>query len=377
MAQTLWFVGLTTLDVVHRSAVPASRDQKVTASWQGVAAGGPAANAAVVAARLGERAILITAIGDGPIAEVVRADLATQGVTVIDLADEQFQLAVSAILVDEATGERSVVSPDGGQWPGPQPHAFTNALTSNSVVGANETTATDSPGNHKSTLSPVTAKDTTERSNAAFPEAILFDGHHLGIIRQVIEWLTQQQKQPLIILDGGRWKPIFTELFPIADVAALSNDFIVPNYPNALTGGLALGAKSVVITNGGNPVKWQTKEDNGAVTPPQVKATDTLGAGDFFHGALTVALAHQKPLPAAITFANQIAALRVQHLGSREWLNYLGTAAVEKAENTAARAHVTMMPAEQFDLMVNALDDSTPIPELVALAHKPQRIIQK
>ena len=316
----LWFVGLTTLDIVHRGVVPPTRNQKLTATWQGVSAGGPAANAAVVAARLGARAVLITAIGEGPLADVVRRDLASQEVEVLDLGSTpsscaersgvagsregvDFSLAVSAILVDEETGERSVVSPDGGRWTGPQAGAFDNAIR-----------------------------------DYEMPDAILFDGHHPGIVHQIIKWLNNKPKMPKIILDGGRWKPIFSELLPIADVAALSSDFLIPvealrdtaisssdepqdDGVGVLNRALKMGAKAVAITNGPDPVKWATSyNEYGESKVPKVKAVDTLGAGDAFHGALTYAIAKEDNLPKAIEFANKVASMRVQYRGNRDWL---------------------------------------------------------
>ena len=49
-------------------------------------------------------------------------------------------------------------------------------------------------------------------------------------------------------------------------------------------------------------------------------------------------------------------------------------AAVEKAETIVARAETTIMPAAQFDAMIAALDDPTPIPQIAALARSPRRI---
>jgi len=49
-------------------------------------------------------------------------------------------------------------------------------------------------------------------------------------------------------------------------------------------------------------------------------------------------------------------------------------AAVEKAETVVARADRTIMPAEQFDEMIAALDDPAPIPQIVALASRTRRI---
>ena len=51
------FVGLATLDVIHRIAKAPAVNQKVTSTAQFVAAGGPAANAAVTFAALGGDAI--------------------------------------------------------------------------------------------------------------------------------------------------------------------------------------------------------------------------------------------------------------------------------------------------------------------------------
>jgi len=321
-APTLWFAGLTTLDVIHRGVAPAHRNQKVTASWQGVSAGGPAANAAVVAATLGAKVNLFTALGTSPAAAIARADLEQHGVQIIDFADDDFEFPVSAILVDEATSERSVVSLDGGRW---------------------------NPD----------LKSVVEE----WPDAILFDGHHPNLARAMLERLDRhsaasrattqnaEPRKPLVILDGGRWKPIFAELIPKATVAALSSDFRVPPADPASASCalvrddvLALGAEAVVVTHGPDPVEWAVKDrgfetllgnssttgvatsnplTSGKIPVPQVEALDTLGAGDAFHGALTYYLPCQDDLPSAVANANQVAATKVQHLGNRNWLKFI------------------------------------------------------
>ena len=52
-------------------------------------------------------------------------------------------------------------------------------------------------------------------------------------------------------------------------------------------------------------------------------------------------------------------------------------AAMAKAETVVARAGHTLMPAEQFDAMITALDDATPINEVVELAKRPRRIVRR
>ncbi len=78
------FVGLATLDVIHRVSSPPASNQKITSNAQFVAAGGPAANAAVTFAALGGTAVLVTALGDDPVAALIKAELAECDVRVID-----------------------------------------------------------------------------------------------------------------------------------------------------------------------------------------------------------------------------------------------------------------------------------------------------
>ena len=54
--------------------------------------------------------------------------------------------------------------------------------------------------------------------------------------------------------------------------------------------------------------------------------------------------------------------------------SFVVDAALEKAETVVARADRTIMPAAQFDEMIAALDDPTPVPELVTLINRPRRI---
>ena len=57
--------------------------------------------------------------------------------------------------------------------------------------------------------------------------------------------------------------------------------------------------------------------------------------------------------------------------------SFVVDAALEKAETVVARADRTIMPAAQFEEMICALDDPTPVPELVALINRPRRITHR
>lgn len=68
---------------------------------------------------------------------------------------------------------------------------------------------------------------------------------------------------------------------------------------------------------------------------------------------------------------------RAAELSNSTVSSFVVGAAVAKAETVVARAGHTLMPAEQFDAMIAALDDATPIDEIVALAKRPRRITRR
>lgn len=76
------------------------------------------------------------------------------------------------------------------------------------------------------------------------------------------------------------------------------------------------GVKNVVITLGSRGVYVATKEKSCMIPAYQVNAIDTTGAGDAFNGGLLVALSEGKDIWEAAIFANALAALSVQKLGT-------------------------------------------------------------
>jgi len=281
------FAGLATLDVIHRVDAPPGADEKITALSQFVAAGGPAANAAVTFAALGGHAVLLTALGCSPIARAISTELTEHGVEVIDVApDLEGGAPVSAVTVLAATGERSVVGGDaaGIRAPAPAPQLVREVLT-----GA---------------------------------EVVLLDGHHPELARAVLS-AAQEDRLPTV-LDAGRWKPVMEELVGAATDVVASADFRTPGAATSRATAaelVARGARAAVTTAGPDPVCWWSGEAQGAVEVPQVRAVDTLGAGDVFHGAYAYALATGLDLDGRIAFAAEVAATRCVMVGPRSWLS--------------------------------------------------------
>ena len=214
------FVGLATLDVIHRIAKAPAVNQKITSTAQFVAAGGPAANAAVTFAALGGDAILVTALGDDPVADLIRADLAAYGVSVVDAAAGTTRaVPVSAVSVVESTGDRSVVSLD----------------------------AVNSDASPPGDLADLVAD----------ADVVLVDGHHPLIARAAVRLAAA--RDTTLVVDAGRWKPVMSDIIPYATDMVCSNDFRMPGADDAESTAAALvrsGVRTVVTTHGGDPVEW-------------------------------------------------------------------------------------------------------------------------
>lgn len=303
------FVGLTTLDVIHRSRRAPGPDEKMTAERQDLAAGGPAANAAVVFAALGGHARLVTALGTGPAASVARADLETHGVEIVDLAaGRDVALGVSAVRVDSVTGERSVLSMD----------AVGSGLDLDALPVPDLPAATG-------------ARQPGGTGLLADADVVLVDGHH-PVIAAALAREAADAGVPVLI-DAGRWKPVMAEILPGAHTVVASADFRLADgehpedgRPGAGRGGTTRWA----VTHGAGPITWWTASStgraaqSGEVEVPSVAAVDTLGAGDAVHGALAWEMTQARASFAEeLSRAARVAALRCSVVGPRDWLRLL------------------------------------------------------
>ncbi len=280
------FVGLCTLDVVHEVERLPTLNEKITARAQAAASGGPATNAAVTFAALGGRAVLLTAVGSGPLAEVARADLAQCGVVLSDAAAQHHDiLPVSSVCVLTSTGERSVVSVD----------------------------ATLVTGYEVPDLAPLVAA----------ADVVLADGHH-GTLAAAATRAVAEADVPLLV-DAGRWKPGMGPLLAHADAVVCSADFRMPGATDPESSAAALLAQqvpTVAVSDGAGPVRWWSAGRSGSVQPPAVEVVDTAGAGDALHGAYAYAMAAAPSAPAerCLRFAVRVAALKCAFRGTRSWL---------------------------------------------------------
>ncbi len=288
------FVGLATLDVVQLVDGLPGPNQKTTARQGWLAAGGPAAVAAIAFAALGGRARLWTVLGGSAAARLAADDLAAAGVEVVDVAPPGFELAVSTAFVDAATGDRAVVSGSA----------------------------------HAPRLPKIAGPDLTG------VQVVLVDGHHPALCRSAVlaaaplpdeaggSHGVTKDRLP-VVLDAGSHKPVFEDILPFTTDVICSADYSHPAGlpPQDL---LALGPGLVAVSHGAGALEWWSGRASGRVEPPRVAVADTLGAGDVLHGAYCYFLASGLDREAALHRAVAVASERVRHLGPTAWRAELG-----------------------------------------------------
>lgn len=282
------FAGLATLDVIQSVERMPTANQKVVALDSVVASGGPATNAAVAAAHFGAHVTLVTALTHGPIAEIIRADLAACSVDV-RAAHTDAAPVVASILVSRATGHRAIVSP-----------------TSSASV---------------STAVPLASGDVEALLDGV--GAVHLDGYYPALAVPIAA--AARERGIPVVVDLGSYKPHSSEILRASTVAVVSSDFAPPGVaptPEAILAYLrAHGAEGVAITMGADGVVLP-----GVSLPaPSVHAVDTCGAGDFFHGALTYRIAslgwQTARFASDLEFAAVVAGRSIESFGTRSWLS--------------------------------------------------------
>ena len=226
------FVGLCTVDLSYVVSDFPLPNQKVSASRQELAAGGPATNAAITFAFLGGAASLVTGLGVHALAAVAREDLERQEIELHDLAeDPSAPPTLSSICVHEATGDRTIVS-----------------------------------ANAKALSASVDKFDPRVLSGA---KILLVDGHHMQACIAAAK--AARDAGITVVLDGGSWKERMEGLLPFVDIAICSEDFTAPvDLHN-------LGVSKIAITRGPKSILWSTADSNGDLpvrainpkTPPE------------------------------------------------------------------------------------------------------------
>ena len=281
-------MGLTTLDLIYHATSAPQSNQKVVAESMMFAAGGPATNAAIAFAALGGDATLISVVGQHPLAQWVHTDLSQHQVTHLELTLDRVEPpTVSSIVVSE-TGDRAIISKNAQGFQ----------------------------------LSNFAVQDRLLEIALETFDIILFDGHQMALSQAIAEQAFQLGIPT--VFDGGSWKSGSESLLPQLTHILCSAAFVPPtcgNESQTIDYLRDLNAQAnLAITHGADPIFTATPLETMEYPCPRIQPIDTLGAGDFFHGAFAYFIV-KMAFPESIQAASSVATLSCRSPGTREWLS--------------------------------------------------------
>ncbi len=285
MSKKVLFIGLTTVDIQHFVTVFPSPNQKIKTEPPHVYVGGPAANAAVTFSFLGGKAHFISCVGSNPFTDFILDDLKKNGINLIDFrSSHNFSPVISSVLTTVDSNDRSIVS------------HFPETIK----IKDEETSSVD-----------VNEYD-----------LIFTDGFYPEIAIPICK--KAQEKGIPVVYDGGSWKRGAEELLKSVDFAICSDNFSPPGCNNSeevLKYLKVIGVRNSAITRGEKSIIFSENGSSDAIEIEQVKAKDSLGAGDIFHGSFVWYLENGNDFKNSLVKASKIATYSTKFKGTRSWMN--------------------------------------------------------
>lgn len=336
------FVGVATIDTIALVDGMPDRDERIVAEDLVLAGGGPAATAAVTAARLGVSAAFVGAVGDDEDAERILAGLAEESVDISGVVRVAGARSAASIgLVDGKRDTRALIN-----RPGPPLHIAPDSraaelLASAAWVHADHvgwgavaplrgTAAFRRPVDASEPTADTTAHSTAgSRRPAGMGEPTADSTPHgsaasrwpMDTSNATAGFTSPGADEFRLSVDAGNPIPGFTargaDLY-VPTLAALRARYGRHDTSTMLSEALAEGAGWVVVTCGGDGV-IATGPDGQRLAVPAlaVPVVSTLGAGDVFHGALLAAIAYGLPPPRQLAYASAVAGLSCRALDGR------------------------------------------------------------
>ncbi|MDR4506493.1 MAG: PfkB family carbohydrate kinase [Candidatus Scalindua sp.] len=245
--------------------------------------GGPVATALVTLSRLGVSTSFIGKISDDYFGKLIQDGLREEGVNIDHLVVENGKKSQFAFIpIEKKSGERTIF------W-------------------------------SKATVSPFSPeevnKDLIRCARVLHLDELMIEGS-LEAAR------CARDAGVLVAVDAGSFREGSLEVAGLADYYITSEDFVCQFYhrdaaEEAARELLKLGPKAVIVTLGDKGSLTVTNREFFYLPAFQVKAVDTTGCGDVFHGAFIYGLLKNWELRRAVRFASAAAALKCRKIGGR------------------------------------------------------------
>jgi len=274
--------GIAVLDEVFRVGAFPLPDTKVQASEFITIGGGNAANAAVAIARLGGKAYFAAPLGVDEIGDRLIESLRREGVECVGCVRvPEARTPVSGIFVD-ARGERTIAN-------------YRDYRLNDARVGD------------------------PERLVAAV-DAVLVDNRFPDFVAPICR-AAMARRIPVVIdadKEADDLEPLFTAAtHVIFSAQCLRATARADDLASSLAHMGKLTGAFLAVTDGPRPVLWYDRDGAMIREMPvfAIKAVDTLGAGDVFHGAFILALVEGRGVEDALRFAAAAAGLKCSRFG--------------------------------------------------------------
>jgi ribokinase len=248
-----------------------------------VQGGGPVATAMVTLSRLGASTAFIGKISDDYFGGLIKDGLTSEFVNIDHIIVEKDKRSQFAfIVIEKDTGKRTIL------W-------------------------------SRATVTPLRA-DELNRNVISTANVLLLDGLEKEGSMAAAEYA--RGAGVTIVVDAGSMREGALALVNLSDYFIASEDFARQfshgNDPKAAAMELlGLGAKTVIITLGEKGSICVSPESYFYQPAFKVKAVDTTGCGDVFHGAFILGLLRKWDLRETIRFASATAALKCREIGGR------------------------------------------------------------
>jgi sugar/nucleoside kinase (ribokinase family) len=276
------FVGLNTVDLQFVVSKYPAVNTKTKASHCEIHTGGPATNAAVTCAHLGEKVDLFTPVGQHVFSEYIIEDIRQYGVHIIDPASHESSEPVFASIISSSdNGDRTVFS-----------------------------------------YNPKKQYITKDNMNLELKDyrLVMFDGFYPEFAVPIAKEC--HAKNILTVLDGGSWKSGTDQLLKYINISLCSNDFHPPgtnNFKEILRLLHNKGIEYGAITQGERNILFSCHDITSEIVIEPVHAIDTLGAGDVFHGAFCYYYVNGFNFTESLKKASLVAGESCKSIGARQW----------------------------------------------------------
>jgi sugar/nucleoside kinase (ribokinase family) len=275
------FAGLSTIDIqFFVDQFPAS-NEKVKCQAPDLLAGGPALNAAVAYSFLNDGAQLLSPVGNSAFKNQIFNDLRTHAVRLTDCIEEKDSQAVLASVITSSNGDRSVLS----HYPEDHPVNF----------------------------------DVRALFDELQPKLLMVDGFYPNMTLAICE--EANSRSIPVVFDGGSWKPYLEQLIPYLDMVICSADFHPPGCASpadVLCFFEQHQKKYIAVSRGADSILYVDNAERNEIAIAQLTITDSLGAGDFLHGAFCYYWLKSRDFGRALGQAAHFASQTCLYAGTRK-----------------------------------------------------------